>query len=207
MDLILNERQYKKIILESYQEKYKNQIEDNKSIIKKVVRNSKRDFNLDTKFILTWSVPIGGLIGPVYNVIHGEMPNLSDRELTLLALGTILSYFYENSDLLRKVLILIRDNGLINEFNHMLIKTENLKNTFSDFLTSIQVTINPISNVLSFTFFLNVLNAIYELTRKGFDSEQITPVMLGLIGYFGVKMSTSTISEVTKKMIGRFKGK
>lgn len=207
MDLILNERQYKKLILESSQEKYKNQIEDNKSIIKKVVRNSKRDFNLDTKFILTWSVPIGGLIGPVYNAIHGEMPNLGDKELTLIALGTILSYFYENSDLLRKVLILIRDNGLINEFNRMLIKTENLKNTFSDFLTSIQVTINPISNVLSFTFFLNVLNAIYELAEKGFDSEQITPIILGLIGYFGVKMSTSTISEVTKKMIERFKGK
>jgi len=207
MDLILNERQYKKLILESSQEKYKNQIEDNKSIIKKVVRNSKKDFNLDTKFILTWSVPIGGLIGPVYNVIHGEMPNLGDKELTLITLGTILSYFYENSDLLRKVLILIRDNGLINEFNRMLTKTENLKNTFSDFLTSIQVTINPISNVLSFTFFLNVLNAIYELTEKGFDSEQITPIILGLIGYFGVKMSTSTISEVTKKMIERFKGK
>jgi hypothetical protein len=207
MDLILNERQYKKLILESSQEKYKNQIENNKSIIKKVVRNSKRDFNLDTKFILTWSVPIGGLIGPVYDAIHGEMPNLDERELVLITLGTILSFFYENSDLLKKVLILIRDNGLINEFNRMLSKTENLKNTFLDFLTSIQVTINPISNVLSFTFFLNVLNAIYELTQKGFDSEQITPIILGLIGYFGVKMSTGTISEVTKKMIERFKGK
>jgi len=205
MDLILNESQYKKIILESSQNKYKNEIEDNSNIIQKIVGNTKKDFKLDVKFILTWSVPIGGLIGPVYKSIHGEIPNLSEKELSLIALGTILSFFYENSGLLKKVLILIRDKGLINEFNLMLAKTENLKNTFSEFLNSINVTINPILNVLSFTFFLGVLGAIHELTEKGFDIDHIKPIILGLAGYFGVKMSKNTMSEVIEKMIKRFK--
>ena len=204
MDLILNERQYKKLIFESSQKKFKKKIEDNDSLIKKIVVDSKKDFGLDVKFILTWSVPIGGLIAPVYQSIHGEIPSLTEKELSLIALGTILSFFYKKPDFLKKVLILIRDKGLINEFNQMLSKTENLKNALANFLTSIKVTINPILNVLSFTFILGVLGSIYELVENGYDSNHITPIILGLAGYFGVKMSKNVLTEIIEKIVNRF---
>ena len=64
MDIILNENQYKKIILEVAKKKIEGSSEENKNLIKRIVSDVKREFKLDLKFILIYSVTIGVLIGP-----------------------------------------------------------------------------------------------------------------------------------------------
>ena len=75
------------------------------------------NFDLDLKFILTYSVTISGLIGPVFKLVSGEIPTLSNENISLITAGTILTFYYSNTELLHKILILIRNNNLINEFN------------------------------------------------------------------------------------------
>ena len=98
MDLILTTEQYQKILLESAKQNLENDAEENKEILKKVVKNVKTNFNLDLKFILTYSLTIGGLIGPVFKLMAGELPNLSNEDLSLITAGTIISYYYNNLD-------------------------------------------------------------------------------------------------------------
>jgi len=207
MDVILNENQYKKIILEVAKKKIEGSSEENKNLIKRIVSDVKREFKLDLKFILTYSVTIGGLIGPVYEIISSSVPSLSNVEMSLISVGVIMTYYYNNSDLLNKILIKIRDNGLINEFNLMLEKAENLKLAFFDFVQSLNVTIGSMSNILAFTFLLGVLSTLVNFSENDFTNLETNKLIMSLMGYFGTLASKHITKELLTKMIERFKSK
>ena len=155
MDLILNESQYQTILLENVKSSIEASSEQNKNLIKKIVSNVKKSFNIDLKFILTYSVTIGGLIGPVEGLVKQQMPELGNTEISLILVGTIMTYYYNNAELLHKILKLIRDKGLINEFNYVLEKTERLKDAFLDFVSSLGVTFGSMSNILGILSIIN----------------------------------------------------
>lgn len=207
MDLILNENQYKKIILEVAKKKIEGSSEENKSLIKRIVSEVKKEFKLDLKFILTYSVTIGGLIGPVYEIVSSSVPSLSSVEMSLISVGVIMTYYYNNAELLNKILIKIRDNGLINEFNLMLEKSETLKNAFADFVQSLNVTIGSMSNILAFTFLLNVLSTLVSFANNDFSDLETSKLVYSLLGYFGTLSSKEITKELLTKMIERFKSK
>lgn len=207
MDVILNENQYKKIILEVAKKKIEGSSEENKNLIKRIVSDVKREFKLDLKFILTYSVTIGGLIGPVYEIISSSVPSLSNVEMSLISVGVIMTYYYNNSELLNKILIKIRDNGLINEFNLMLEKAENLKLAFFDFVQSLNVTIGSMSNILAFTFLLGVLGTLVNFSENDFTNLETNKLIMSLMGYFGTLASKHITKELLTKMIERFKSK
>lgn len=207
MDVILNENQYKKIILEVAKKKIEGSSEENKNLIKRIVSDVKREFKLDLKFILTYSVTIGGLIGPVYEIISSSVPSLSNVEMSLISVGVIMTYYYNNSELLNKILIKIRDNGLINEFNLMLEKAENLKLAFFDFVQSLNVTIGSMSNILAFTFLLGVLSTLVNFAENDFTNLETNKLIMSLMGYFGTLASKHITKELLTKMIERFKSK
>ena len=176
-------------------------------MIKRIVSDVKREFKLDLKFILTYSVTIGGLIGPVYEIISSSVPSLSNVEMSLISVGVIMTYYYNNSELLNKILIKIRDNGLINEFNLMLEKAENLKLAFFDFVQSLNVTIGSMSNILAFTFLLGVLSTLVNFAESDFTNLETNKLIMSLMGYFGTLASKHITKELLTKMIERFKSK
>lgn len=207
MDLILNKSQYQTILFESVKTSIENYSEKNKNLIKRVVSNVKKNFDLDLKFILTYSVTIGGLIGPVEDLVRQEIPNLGESELSLIIVGTIMTFYYNNREVLHKILKLIRDRGLINEFNFFLQKTERLKDVFLDFVTSLGVSFGSMSNILGFTFLLNILGGLLRYAENDFNDFPVEKLVIGLLGYFGTLASKEITREIIEKVIKRFRGK
>ena len=206
MEVILKNKQYKKVLLEVVKKNIEGSSEENKTLIKRVVSDVKKHFNIDLKFILTYSVTIGGLIGPVHDIISLQLPNLSSFDLSLITIGTIMTYYYNNIDILHNILVKIRDNNLINEFNLMLEKTETLKSVFFDFVKSLGVTFGSMSNILGFTFLLNVLNTLLNFADSNFSDFEAKSFVVGLTGYFGALASKELTMEILTKMIKRFQG-
>jgi hypothetical protein len=207
MDLVIKESHYRKILLESVKNGIEGSSESNKNLIKNAISNVKRSFGIDLKFILTYSVTIGGLMGPVQEIIKSEIPTLSETDLSLLIVGTIMTYYYNNVEELQRILRLIRDNNLINEFNYMLEKTGRLKDAFFDFVSSLNVNLGSMSNILAFTFLINVLSTLLKFAQNDFTNLEIEKLIMGLSGYFGALASKEITQEIIKKMILRFKGK
>lgn len=194
-------------MFESVKTSIENSSEENKNLIKKVVSNVKKNFDLDLKFILTYSVTIGGLIGPVEDLVRQEIPNLGESELSLIIVGTIMTFYYNNREVLHKILKLIRDRGLINEFNFFLQKTERLKDVFLDFVTSLGVTFGSMSNILGFTFLLNILGGLLRYAENDFNDFPVEKLVIGLLGYFGTLASKEITREIIEKVIKRFREK
>lgn len=207
MEVILKDKQYKKVLLEVVKKNIEGSSEENKNLIKRVVSEVKKHFGLDLKFILTYSVTIGGLLGPVHNIVSLELPDLSSTDLSLITIGTIMTYYYNNRDLLHNILVKIRDNNLINEFNLMLEKTETLKNAFFDFVKSLGVTFGSMSNILGFTFLLNVLGTLLKFVKSDFSDLDTQSFITGLTGYFGTLASKELTMDILSKMLKRFQSK
>lgn len=205
MDVVLNESQYKSLILESIKNKFEQKSEDQKKFLSKIVSSVNKEFNIDLKFILTWSTTIAGLMEPVYELISENHVDLSQSELALITVGVIMTFFYTTKEPLGRILQLIRERGLISEFDDMMSKTYQLKDAFSDFISSLGVSVGNLTNVLAFTFLLSTLGIIIDVSKEGFGENEIEMVIKSILLYFGTLTTKGIAKEIIKKMIKRFK--
>jgi hypothetical protein len=207
MEIILNENQYKSLLIESIENKIESESKEQKKFIGNIVKNVKSDFNLDLRFLLTWSTTIGGLMNPVYHLIKDLNPQISDSDLSLIAAGVILTFYYNNKELLGKVLDLLREKNLVDVFDQMLSKTYDLKYAFEDFISSLGVTMSDLTNILAFTFLLNVLGFIRTAAEQGIGEDDFILIAKGLVLYFATNTTKNITFKIVKKIFERFKGK
>lgn len=205
MNILLSEEQYRKILGESVSNDVKEKIESSESLTKQIVRDSKRKFKLDSSFLLTWGAVLGGFMRPVVDYLNGKHPELSSTDVSLISLGVIMTYFYSNVDKLRPVLDLIRQNGLVNEFDDALNKAGYLKDAFVEFLRSLGVLTSSVSNMLAYAFLIPILPTLMSMAQSGATEVKIQFLIKSILGYVTLITSSTSLEKLINKMVDRFK--
>lgn len=205
MNILLSEEQYRKILGESVSNDVKEKIESSESLTKQIVRDSKRKFKLDSSFLLTWGAVLGGFMRPVVDYLNGKHPELSSTDVSLISLGVIMTYFYSNVDKLRPVLDLIRQNGLVNEFDDALNKAGHLKDAFVEFLRSLGVLTSSVSNMLAYAFLIPILPTLMSMAQSGATEAKIQFLIKSILGYVTLITSSTSLEKLINKMVDRFK--
>jgi len=204
MKIVITEHQYEKLLLESSKSMISDEIKRSKEFVKKIVRSVKDDTKLDFSFLFTWGAAIGGFSRPVFNYFEGKSPELTQQDLALLSIACAVTYYTSNREKLGKLLDIIKERGLVDYFNEMLTKTDELKNTFLSFVESLKITGSKLSNMLAYTFIIPFLSKILDMSG-GATSTDITVLAKILLGYLTVKLSATTLSELISKIIVRFR--
>ena len=99
----------------------------------------------DKAALLTFGASIGGLMGPVGDFLEGKYPNMNDLEISLLLTGVIATFFYNSPKLIDKIKSKISEKNLDSEFDVALSKAQELKDTFFDFMESLNITLFKVS--------------------------------------------------------------
>jgi len=86
------------IITESLKERFGDNMRQLNEITKKVIDDVQTVYKLNFKFLLTWGASIGGMIGPLKNWVEGNIPNLTEYEVSLLVLGAVAQFYYYKYD-------------------------------------------------------------------------------------------------------------
>lgn len=206
MKVLISENQYKYLMVENTNTKITGELEKMKSFTKNLLSKTKRQLGFDFKFLLTWGATIGGLMLPVSDFISNEYPELTDKDLTLLTIGCVVTYFTDNKEKLKIILEKIKESGLVEVFDKMLAKSSELKNTFLSFIESLSVTTHSLSNMLAYTFLIPILPQIYEVTSSGVNDEDINEIIKRILLFFGTTISGLTIKEIISKIVKKFKG-
>jgi hypothetical protein len=204
MKIVITEHQYEKLLLESSKSIIGDEIKRSKEFIKKIVRSVKEDTKLDFSFLFTWGAAIGGFSRPVFNFFEGKYPELTQQDLALLTVASVVTYYTSNKEKLGKLLNVIKDRGLVEYFDDMLSKTDELKNTFLSFVESLRITGFKLSGMLAYTFIIPFLSKLLDMSG-GATSTDITVLSKIILGYLTVKLSASTLSELISKIIERFR--
>ena len=205
MNILLTEDQYKKILGESVSNDVKEKMVKSENLTKQIVRDSKQKFKLDSSFLLTWGAVLGGFMNPVAQFLNGKHPELTSTDISLISLGVIMTYFFNNTDKLSTVLDLIRKNGLVNEFDEALQKAGALKDAFVEFMRSLGVLISSVGNMLAYTFLMPLLPTLLTMSQSGITEAKLQFLVKSIMGYVGLITSSTALQKIIEKMVNRFK--
>jgi undecaprenyl pyrophosphate phosphatase UppP len=204
MNIVLTESQYIKILGESVSNEVKEKMESSETLIRSIVQDLKKKFNLDFSFLLTWGAVLGGFINPVSQYVNGKYPELSTSDITLISVGVIMTYFFNNKKKLAVILKLIKDNGLINEFDDALEKAQVLKDAFFDFMRSLGSLTSTIGNMMAYAFLIPILPTLLAMTQNGVSEAKVQFILKSLLGYVGMITSSTALEKIIEKMLKRF---
>jgi hypothetical protein len=202
MDFLINESQLKVILQEQDQSKMSNYMKELYSFTTNLVNKFKKAYGLNLKLLLTWGASVGGLLMPLDNFIRTGRFNLTDEQATLILIGIACSFFYDNSKSLKSVLTKIKEEGLEDTFKEILVKSKNLKESFSKFLKSANVTLNSTMDLMSYSFLIPIVTDIQSLLVDGGDLQTIAMrVTKRLIASGVVIVSQIELTETIKKIL------
>jgi hypothetical protein len=205
MKVVITENQNKLLLTEGLSERILKSYESMVEFTNKVLKETKDVTGVDFGFLMSWGATLGGLMMPVSKFIEGEYPELTSVDLSLLVTGVMVTFYSGNKKALNKILSEIKQRGLVDVFDKMLITTTNLKDTFLSFIGSLNITMSKISNMLAYTFLIPILPQLYEMANMGFDQTTVNQIIKRLLSYGTIIGSSIVVREIIKKVVNRFK--
>lgn len=206
MEIILTETQLNRILTEEKSNIISSILGRSEETARRIVKNVKNQYKLDFKFLSTYGAIIGGFAGPIEDYLRGLYPNLDEKDISLICFGIIMTFFSSNTEKLGKVLDLIKENGLRTYFDRALRKSYDLKDAFTEFLESLNVTFSNVGSAMAFSFVIPMLSLIYDIaTQEGNVGLNVEMLLKSILTYKVLSASSETLSELFSKMIKRFR--
>ena len=206
MKIIITENQNKALLNESVSESIVRSYRSMKKFTEKVLKETKETTGLDFEFLMSWGSTLGGLMMPVSQFIEGNHPELTSLDISLLITGAMVTYYTSNKKALSKILETIKEKGLVDVFDEVLSSTSNLKDTFLSFISSLNITMGKMANMLAYTFLIPLLPQLYEMAQTGYDQNTVNQIIKRILSYGTIIGSSAIIRELIKKIIVRFRG-
>lgn len=204
MDVIITESQYKAILTEKINLDLKSLSTRFSKLVEKIVGDVKNQFGLSTRFALTYGAGIGALMEPVQKYLESEYQGLEPWQVSSLVVAAMSIVYYTGKDYV-KIKKELESQGLDDELESAVKKTESIRDKFADMLNVLGLSIYTAKDILAYTFLLPVLGMLINVvTTFGIDSVQFTTLIeailtSGLITTSGVAVR-DVIQSVAKRI-------
>ena len=204
MDFLINESQLRVILQEQDQSKMSDYMKELYSFTSNLVNKAKKTYGLNLKLLLTWGASVGGLVMPLDYFIRTGRFELTDEQATLILIGVACTYFYDNVKTLKTILTKIKEEGLEDTFKEVVVKSRNLKNSFSKFLESVNVTLGSTLDLVTYSFLIPIIGDIQSAIMEGADLQTTAMTIAKRLVASGVVLVgqialTDTIKKILKK--------
>ena len=206
MDFLINESQLRVILQEQDQSNMSDYMKELYSFTSNLVNKAKKTYGLNLKLLLTWGASVGGLVMPLDSFIRTGRFELTDEQATLILIGVACTYFYDNVKTLKTILTKIKEEGLQEVFDKVLTKGDQLKNSFSRFLESCNITSGAVLDTVAYSFLIPIIADIYSVsTQSSNPTEAAILITERLVASAVVVLSKEIISAGLKKIVKKFK--
>jgi hypothetical protein len=198
MDFLITESQLKTILNEEKSSKIVDSLKYLNSFTKELIIKAKKDWDLDFKFLTTFGTAIGGFVAPLNHFIRTGDFELTDSQITLVLIGIVALYYYNNKSSLMKIIEIIKSEGIEKEFNRVLLKSKELKKSFVKFMTSINKTMSDTFSIMKFAFLIPIIpDDIMETLIGSSDIKTATTLIVKrLLAYGAITLSSEVLSKV-----------
>jgi len=206
MSVLINENQKKILIKESLIKDIGDTVKNNFEFAKEILQASKEQMGINLQFLLTWGASIGGFVGPLTQFVEGENPELTPTQVTSIMIGITATYYLDNKKTIYEILKKIKEDGLGEVFVKTIKKAEKLKSSFLSFIESLNLTFHKVSNMMTYTFIIPLVEKILQMSQGGEITDQDIRQLALRIGSFGLlTVSSIAVVSLLKKMVKRFR--
>jgi hypothetical protein len=205
MDFLINESQLRIILQEQDQSKMSDYMKELYSFTSNLVNKAKKTYGLNLKLLLTWGASVGGLVMPLDNFIRTGRFELTDEQATLILIGVACTYFYDNVKTLKTILTKIKEEGLEDTFKEVLIKSRNLRDSFFNFMKSVNVTLGSTLELVTYSFLIPIITDIQSAIIQGSDIQTTSMTIAKRLFASGVVLiGQIALTETIKKILKKF---
>ena len=205
VQILITESQKKYLLKESVSNIISDKLEQMSSFTKKVLKESSKQIGMNLEFMIGWGAAIGGFMGPINDFVKGNHPELSDVELSLIITGLIANYFFDNKELSMKVLKKLKENNLMDVYKEAKNKSSQLFKTFVEFIQSLNLQLQKVTNIMSYTFIIPLLPMIYDIAKSGhINMNQTKEIAIRIAGFATLTVSGIMLKNLLWKLIKRF---
>ena len=206
MEFLINEQQLKVILREQKESKMTDYMKELHSFTTEVVNRVMKKYEINLKMLMTWGTAVGGLLMPLDVFLRTGQFDMSDSQRYLVLSGVAAILFFDNKRLVSKIIKKIKEEGLEEIFDAAVNKGSQLKNTFFEFLESLNLSISTFVDVMAYTFLLPILTDIHSVATNTTDVNEAA-LMIGerLLASGVIAGGGTLLNVIIKKLIKRFK--
>lgn len=197
MDILITESQKGILLTEGIAESLAEIYSGTKDYSSDLYKRVKRRLNINFGILLTFSAAIGGFVEPLESFLVGKYPELSEDQILLILTAVVAILWKENSKLIRELLDKIKSQGLNKELMTAIKKSNQLKNSFKQFLTNSLQGLSFSFDVLSYTYMIPLLGYLVMMYQgQEISPEQVELLVTRLSAIGGLTIGSEVVSKI-----------
>jgi len=206
MEFLITESQLKKILTEQERSRMDGYMKQLNSFTKQIVNRVLKSYGLNLRMLLTWGTSIGGMVLPLDRYLRTGNFDLTDNQRMLVLAGIAFTLFFETKSPLSKLLKLIKEEGLSDVYKVGLNKGKQLKESFLNFMSSVNVSTGSFMDTVAYSFLIPIITDIQEAAMSGGDPKETAIMIAQRLSASGVVIiGSQVLSRTIKKIIDRIK--
>ena len=206
MNVLITEEQSKVILVEGMSDIMSSIFERSTDFSANLYKRVMKRYKFNLKILLTFGASVGALAEPLIQFLNGKYPELNSDQVTLITIAIICVVFNEGKDVLKKVLPIIKEQGLTDEFNSGLTKVQKLITVFKGFVATLGNSAAFISDVMSYIYLIPALGHLATfLQYNELTPEQIHNLVETLAASGTLHITTAFLEETVDRILNNLR--
>jgi hypothetical protein len=202
MNYIITEQQMQIITEGVSSAKFSDNMRKLNSFSTKMMRKVEKKYGLNLRLLATWGPAVGGFVLPLDNFIKTHNFELDESQSALILAGVAATIFFDNKPAIKKIVEKIKEEGLLDVFDEVLVKGGQLKNSFRKFMESLGTSITSVSEIVSYGFLIPIIGDIQNIIGKNPDLVSSAELITQRLLASGLVIVTAiTLNEVINKIL------
>ncbi len=206
MEFLITEAQLKTILTEQERDGMSGYMNQLNSFTKQIVNRVLKSYGINLRMLLTWGTSVGGMVLPLDQYIRTGNFELSEDQRMLVLAGIAFTLFFETKRPVSKILKLIKDEGLMDIYSVGVEKGKQLRNSFLDFMSSVNVSTVSFMDTIAYSFLIPIIVDIQSIAMQTSDPKYAALMIAERLASSGVVLiGAQVLSKTIKKIIDRIR--
>lgn len=171
MEFLITESQLRVLLQEEEKSQLGLYVKNMYAFTKQMINKVFKSYGINLRMLLTWGTSVGGLVLPLDQYLRTQHLGLNEDQRMLVLVGIIFALFFETKRPLMKIMSLIEENGLEDIFQDGLRKGTELRDAFTNFLSSANTGVGTFLEAIAYSFLIPIITDVQSVLGQTEDIE------------------------------------
>lgn len=171
MEFLITESQLRVLLQEEEKSQLGLYVKNMYAFTKQMLNKVFKSYGINLRMLLTWGTSVGGLVLPLDQYLRTQHMELTEEQRMLVLVGIIFALFFETKRPFTKIMSLIKENGLENIFQDGLQKGTQLRDAFTNFLSSANTGVGTFLEAIAYSFLIPIITDVQSVLGQTEDIE------------------------------------
>ena len=202
MEFLITESQLRVLLQEEEKSQLGLYVKNMYAFTKQMLNKVFRSYGINLRMLLTWGTSVGGLVLPLDQYLRTQHLGLNEDQRMLVLVGIIFALFFETKRPFVKIMSLIKENGLEDIFQDGLRKGTQLRDAFTNFLSSANTGVGTFLEAIAYSFLIPIITDVQSVLGQTEDIET-TAILIAerLLAAGVILVGRQTLIDVVKNIL------